>query len=68
MKKLPSSLHLHDHLHSSPKSRRNSPSLPASKALNSKASGRRRRQPPPPPTPRLSRLGQPVKTAGGRRG
>ncbi len=63
MKKLPSSLHLH----SSPKSRRNSPSLPASKALNSKASRRRRRQPPPPPPPpppRLSRLGQPVKTAG----
>jgi hypothetical protein len=37
MKKLPSSLHLHDHLHSSSKSRRNSPSLPAPKALNSKS-------------------------------
>ncbi len=68
MKKIPSSLHLHHHLHSSPKSRRNSPSLPASRALNPKASRRRRRrQPPPPPhppPPRLSRLGQPVKTAG----
>jgi hypothetical protein len=42
--------------------------LPASRALNPKASRRRRRrQPPPPPhppPPRLSRLGQPVKTAG----
>jgi hypothetical protein len=66
MKKIPSSLHLHDHLHSSPKSRRNSPSLPASRALNPRASRRRRRQPPLPP--RLCRLGQLVKTAGGVEG